>query len=61
MSIDDNLDSKKLIIIGDIRDINRLSDSMNNVDYVIHALKHVHFGEKNQRFIKLIFLEPKIL
>ena len=52
MSVDDNLDSKKIdYIIGDIRDINRLSDSMNNVDYVIHtaALKHVHFGEKTQR------------
>ena len=65
MSIDHNLDSKKIdYIIGDIRDINRLSDSMNNVDYVIHtaALKHVHFGEKNpEEFIETNILGTKNL
>ena len=35
--------------IGDVRDLERLSSAMNNVDIVIHAaaLKHVEIGEYN--------------
>lgn len=35
--------------IGDVRDLNRLSNAMNEVDVVIHAaaLKHVSIGEYN--------------
>ena len=35
--------------IGDVRDLDRLSSAMNNVDIVIHAaaLKHVEIGEYN--------------
>ena len=36
-------------LIGDVRDKNRLSRALNDVDYVIHtaAMKHVHIAEYN--------------
>ena len=50
--------------LGDIRDEDRLSLALEDVDIVIHAaaLKHVSAAEYNPfEFVKLISLDHKIL